>query len=130
MLARVIKLIIGFGILCTVQYICNWIVKYTHVLLPAPILGIIVFACLLQFKIIKKEWVQDICNLLLTNMPLLFVPLFVGIIAYYGIIEKNLIPILINVVLTATITLIVTAIFVENVIKFVRLRKIRKMHND
>lgn len=130
MLVRFIKIIIGFVILCAIQYLCNWIVKLTHIVLPAPILGIIVFALLLQFKIIKKEWVQDICNLLLKNMPLLFVPLFVGIIAYYGIIEKNLIPILINVIVTTTMTLIVTAIFVENVIKFVRLRKIRKIHND
>ncbi len=130
MLVRFIKIIIGFVILCAIQYLCNWIVRLTHIVLPSPILGIIVFALLLQFKIIKKEWVQDICNLLLKNMPLLFVPLFVGIIAYYGIIEKNLIPILINVIVTTTMTLIVTAIFVENVIKFVRLRKIRKIHND
>lgn len=130
MLVRFIKIIIGFVILCAIQYLCNWIVRLTHIVLPSPILGIIVFALLLQFKIIKKEWVQDICNLLLKNMPLLFVPLFVGIIAYYGIIEKNLIPIIINVVVTTTVTLIITAIFVENVIKFVRLRKIRKIHND
>lgn len=130
MLARFIKIIIGFIILCAIQYLCNCVVKLTHIVLPAPILGIIVFALLLQFKIIKKEWVHDVCNLLLKNMPLLFVPLFVGIIAYYGIIEKNLIPILINVIVTTTMTLIVTAIFVENVIKFVRLRKIRKIHND
>lgn len=130
MFARIIKIIIGFVILCAIQYLCNWIVRLTHIVLPSPILGIIVFALLLQFKIIKKEWVQDICNLLLKNMPLLFVPLFVGIIAYYGIIEKNLIPIIINVVVTTTVTLIITAIFVENVIKFVRLRKIRKIHND
>jgi holin-like protein len=102
----------------------------THFVLPAPILGIIVFAILLKFNIIKKEWVKDICNLLLNNMPLFFVPLFVGIINYYGLIQKNLIPILLNVVLTTTITLIITAIFVENVIKFVRLHKIRKFHDD
>ena len=63
-------------------------------------------------------------------MPLLFVPLFVGIISYYGIIEKNLIPILVNIVLTTTLVLILTALFVENVIKFVRLHNIRKTKNE
>ena len=66
---------------------------------------------------------------MLKYMPLLFVPLSVGIIAYFGIIEKNFIPIIINVVGTTTLTLLLTAIFVENVIKYVRLRKIRNLRN-
>lgn len=130
MLSRSIKIIIGFIILCVIQFICNLFVKITHIVLPAPVLGIILFSFLLQFNIIKRSWVEDICNFLLKYMPLLFVPLFVGIISYYGIIEKQLIPILINIILTTTVTLLVTAVFVENVIKFVRLRKIRKLHND
>lgn len=130
MFSRIIKYILGFLILCSVQFVCNFFVNAMHFVLPAPILGIIVFALMLQFKIIKKEWVKDICNLLLSNMPLLFVPLFVGIMAYYGIIEKNLIPIIINVIVTTTVTLVVTALFVENVIKFVRLHKMRKSKND
>lgn len=130
MFIKLRKYFTGFLILCAIQLFCNWIVKIAHIVLPAPISGIIVFALLLQFNVIKKEWVRDICNLLLKYMPLLFVPLFVGIIAYYSIIERNLVPIILNVILTTTATLIITAIFVENVIKFVRLRKIRKLHHD
>lgn len=130
MISRLSKIIFGFCILCLVQFFCNMIVQKLRLALPSPILGIIVFAFLLQFKIIKKEWVREICNLLLKYMPLLFVPLFVGIISYYGLIEKNILPILLNVILTTTLTLIITAIFVENVIKHVRLHKIRKIHND
>lgn len=129
MFSRIIKYFIGLFILCAIQFICNCIVKYAHIIIPSPILGIILFAFLLKLNIIKKDWVKDICNLLLKYMPLLFVPLFVGIISYYSILKKNLIPIAMNVILTTTITLIVTAIFVENVIKFVRLHKIRKLHN-
>ena len=101
-----------------------------HCILPAPILGLIVFSCLIQMNIIKKEWVKDICALLLKNMPVMFVPLLVGIIVYYSIIEKNLIPILINVIVTATLTLLLTAIITDNIIKYIRLRKMRKMKND
>lgn len=93
-------------------------------------MGILVLFALLQFGVIKRDWIQDICALMLKYMPLLFVPLAVGIISYYGIIEKNLIPILINVIGTTTLTLLLTAIFVENVIKFIRLRRMRKLHND
>ena len=130
MVSRVLKSIIGFIILCTIQFLCNLFVKLSNIPFPAPILGIIVLFLLLQFNLIKREWVKDFCEFILKYMPLLFVPLAVGIITYYGIIEKNLIPILINVIGTTTLTLLLTALFVENVIKFVKLQKMRKMKND
>ena len=130
MFSRVFKCLIGFVILCAIQFACNIIIKFFNIPFPAPILGIIVMFLMLQLQVIKRDWVKDICELLLKYMPLLFVPLAVGIIVYYGIIEKNLIPILINVVGTTTLTLLLTAIFVENVIKFVRLQKMRKIKND
>ncbi len=124
------KYLTGFIILCFIQLICNWLVKSANITFPAPILGIVFLFILLKFNIIKKEWIEDICDLLLKYMPLLFIPLAVGIVSYYKIIEENLIPILINVIGTTTITLAITAIFVENVIKYIRLKRIRKMHND
>ena len=130
MISRVVKCLIGFLILCTIQFVCNMFVKISLVPFPAPILGIVVMFLLLQLNIIKRDWIKDICELMLKFMPLLFVPLSVGIVAYYGIIEKNLIPILINVIGTTTLTLLLTAMFVENVIKYVRLHKMRKLKND
>lgn len=130
MISRILKCLTGFIILCAIQFLCNLVIRVTHIVIPSPILGIIVFAFLLHFGIIKKDWVRDICNLLLRYMPLLFVPLFAGIVSYYWMIEKNIVPILLNVLLASTLTLIITAIFVENVIKYVRLHKIRKIRND
>ena len=130
MICRILKCLIGFFILCLIQYLCNLFIKITGLVFPAPILGILVLFVLLQTNLIKREWIKDICEFLLKIMPLLFVPLAVGIVAYYGIIEKNLVPILVNVLGTATMTLLLTALFVENVIKYVRLHKIRKIKND
>ena len=130
MYSRIIKYLTGFIIIFLIQYICNVLVKSFNLILPAPILGLIVFAFLLQINVIKKEWVKDICKFLLKIMPMLFVPLLVGIVVYYSVIEKNLIPILVNVILTATLTLFITALIVDNIIKFIRLQKIRKFHND
>ena len=127
MISRILKCLIGFLILCLIQYSCNLLVKMTSIPFPAPILGIIVLFVLLQLNIIKREWIEDICAFMLKYMPLLFVPLSVGIISYYGIIEKNFLPILINVVGTTTLTLLLTAMFVENVIKYVRLQRMRNL---
>lgn len=130
MMSRVFKCLIGFGILCAIQYFCNLLIKVTNIPFPAPILGIIVLFALLQMNIIKRNWIKDICEFMLKYMPLLFIPLAVGIVSYYGIIEKNFLPILINVIGTTTLTLLLTAIFVENVIKYIRLQRMRKLKND
>lgn len=130
MSSRFFKFILGFGILCIIQLICMFIVKYTRIMLPAPILGLIVFALLLQFNIVKKEWIQDICEFLLKYLPVLFVPFLVGIITHFDLIGKSLLLLTVNIFITTAITLVVTALFVENVIKFVRLKKIKDMKND
>ena len=130
MISRVLKCLIGFVILCAIQFACNMLIKFLNIPFPAPIMGIIVLFLLLQLNILKRDWMKDICELMLKYMPLLFVPLSVGIVAYYSIIEKNLIPILINVIGTTTLTLLLTAMFVENVIKYVRLHRMRKLKND
>ena len=117
MIKKGLKFIFGILILFVIQYLCNITIKLTHIILPAPILGLILLCFLLQINIIKKEWVKDSCEFLLKIMPMLFVPLLVGIIVYYSIIEKNLIQILLNVIITATFTLLLTGIIVENIIK-------------
>ena len=127
---KIFKLLLGFAILCIVQFSCNWVLNFLKIVFPAPIMGLIILAVLLQFKVIPKSWVKDICELFLKYMPLLFVPLFVGIMAYYGLIEKNLIPILLNVVITTTLVIVFSALFVENVIKYLRLERIRRSKSD
>ena len=128
--SRLFKFISGFYVLCIIQLICNFVVKYTHLMLPAPILGLILFALLLQFNIIKKDWIQDVCEFLLKYLPVLFVPFLVGIITHFDLIGKNLLLLTVNIFITTAITLIVTALFVENVIKYVRLKRIKGGKND
>lgn len=130
MINKIFKVSAGFIIIVFIQFLCNMAVKSLHILLPAPVLGIIVFAILMKEGIIKKEFVKDVCDLLLKYMSLLFVPLFVGIVAYYEIIEKSIVPVLILLLFTATITMITTGLAVENIIKFVKLESIRKKRND
>ena len=121
-LKRVFKYILGFAILSFILIVCNFLSKHFHLILPAPIL-------MLQFKIIKEEWVKDICELLLQYMPLLFIPFLVGIVSYYGLIKTQLLPLLGNIIICAFFTLISTALIVENIIKYTRLEKMR-IHKD
>lgn len=120
------SLILGFAILVILQFISNFIINISPVKFPAPILGMVFFVILLQTKIIKEEWIKEICELLLKHMALLFIPLFVGIIVYFDLIKTNLLPILLAIFLITTLIMVFTALFVETIIKFTRLSKIKK----
>ncbi len=120
------SLILGFAILVILQFISNFIINISPIKFPAPILGMVFFVILLQTKIIKEEWIKEICELLLKHMALLFIPLFVGIIVYFDLIKTNLLPILLAIFLITTLIMVFTALFVETIIKFTRLSKMKK----
>lgn len=128
-LKKIFQYIMGFAILYLILMACNFLSKTFNLFLPSPIMGIIVLFLLLQGKIIKEEWIKDICELLLKYMPLLFIPFLVGIISYYEIIKVQLLPLLSNIIICAFLTLILTALIVENIIKYTHLEKMR-LHKD
>lgn len=117
---------LGFGILIFLQFISNLIINILPVKFPAPILGMVIFVVLLQAKIIKEEWIKNICDLLLKHMALLFIPLFVGIIVHFDLIKTNILPILITIFIITTLIMVFTALFVETIIKFTRLTRMKK----
>lgn len=119
------KTLLGFGILILLQFISNQIINILPIKCPAPILGMILLVILLQAKIIKEAWIKNICELLLKHMALLFIPLFVGIIVYFDLIRTNILPILIAIFLITTLIMVLTALFVETIIKFTRLARIK-----
>ncbi|MCM1010569.1 MAG: CidA/LrgA family protein [Fusobacterium sp.] len=120
------KTLLGFGILILLQFISNLIINILPIKFPAPILGMVILVILLQAKIIKEEWIKNICELLLKHMALLFIPLFVGIIVYFDLIKTNILPILIAIFLITTLIMVFTALFVETIIKFTRLARMKK----
>ena len=130
MFKEFLSYISGFLILVFILFVCNIISKSVNFVIPTPILGIIVLFLLLQFKIIKEEFIKNICEFLLKYMPLLFIPFLVGIVSYYGLIEKQLIPIILNITISAALTMVITAFVVESIIKYTRLRKMRNSKND
>lgn len=119
-------LTLGFGILILLQFISNLIISILPVKFPAPILGMVILVILLQAKILKEEWIKNICELFLKHMALLFIPLFVGIIVYFDLIKTNILPILLAVFLITTLIMVFTALFVETIIKFTRLARMKK----
>lgn len=114
---KITSLALGFLTLIIIQFLANCVIKYLHIAFPSPLLGMVILALLLYFKAIPEKLLKDICDLLLNNMSLFFIPLFVGIISYAHLIKQNLLSISIIILLTTFGTMVVTASLVELIIK-------------
>lgn len=115
---KTFRIIIGFLILIALQIISEKILHLFKINFPPTIFGMIIFALLLNFKIIPVRLVKDICTIMISILPALFVPLLVGITVYYNLIEQNLLGIMAIIVLGTFITMVLTAIFVDKVMEW------------
>lgn len=120
MIENLKKIILGFLILLCIQLCCNFVVKKFSISFPGALLGAIVFAVLLKFKIINENLVQNVSKIFLKHMGLFFIPLLVGVVDYFYLIKNNLITIILIIFATTFITLVLTALFVENIIKLIK----------
>lgn len=117
MITKLKSLILGFTVLIAIQLVANLVLKYLNIPFPSPLFGMLLLFVLLYFKIIPEKFIKDIADLLLSNMSLFFIPLFVGIITYIDLIRDNFLPIVMAVVVVTFTTMVLTALFVEFVIK-------------
>lgn len=129
MIKTLLKFLLGLGILFSFYILSMCIIKLTHITMPPAILGLILFSLSLINGIIKEEWIKTTVEFLLKNMAILFVPFIGGLIIYQSVLLKNWVAIMLIVLLTTTITIVLTGLFVEYGIKYLRLYKMRK-HND
>ena len=129
MIKTLFKFFLGLGILFSFYIISLCIIELTHIHMPPAILGLILFSISLINGIIKEDWIKTTVDFLLKNMAILFVPFIGGLIIYQSILLKNWVAIMLIVLLTTTITIVLTGLFVEYGIKYLRLYKMRK-NND
>ena len=123
---KIINFIFGFTIMFAFYFISLIIVKSLHIFFPPVIFALILFTIALIKGIIKEEWVKYTAIFLLKNMPILFVPFIVGLVAYKTLILQNLLTIILVILISTIITILFTGLFVEFGIKYLRLYKIRR----
>lgn len=78
--------------------------------LPGNVTGMILLAVALKLKVVRREWVEAAANLLVENLSLLFVPAGVGVMAYFGVIERSWLPIALSVLVSTLIVLLFTGV--------------------
>nr|WP_272915058.1 CidA/LrgA family holin-like protein [Saccharibacillus sp. WB 17] len=83
----------------------NRLAAWTHLPLPGSILGILALFLLLQFRIVKLEWIELGATWLLAELLLFFIPAAVGVMNYIPLLEQDGMRILAVVVLSTLIVM-------------------------
>lgn len=95
----------------TIIMLISFIGEVMHSLLPLPvpasIYGMVLLFLLLEFKVIKLVWVEDVAGFFMAIMPILFVDANVKLMTVVGGIKNQLVGIL---VISAVSTVVVTAV--------------------
>ncbi|ADM98001.1 CidA/LrgA family protein [Dickeya dadantii] len=92
-------------------YLClfagNAISALLPITIPGSILGMLILFALLASQILPPGWVKPGCHLLIRYMALLFVPIGVGVMNYYGVLRDQFGPIVISCLVSTFVVMIV-----------------------
>ena len=106
------------------QLFGEFLQKFFELNIPGPVIGLILL--LSALLIIKKnnKIIEDFkANLvfsaenLLNYLPLLFIPVGVGVVMHLSLLEENLVPVLLVIIIGTLLTLAFTAFLMEKLIK-------------
>ncbi|KPU63787.1 CidA/LrgA family protein [Thermococcus argininiproducens] len=103
----------GLAIIFGFLFIGEGITEVLHLPIPGNVIGMILLTFALLFKLVKIEDVEKEAELFIRNMSVMFIPPGVGIIAYWGLIKSQILPITTTLVISFLLTLILTAKLVE-----------------
>ncbi|ANE76984.1 CidA/LrgA family protein [Dickeya solani] len=92
-------------------YLClfagNAISALLPITIPGSILGMLILFALLASQILPPGWVKPGCHLLIRYMALLFVPIGVGVMNYYGVLRDQFAPIVVSCLVSTFVVMIV-----------------------
>ncbi|RIN16211.1 CidA/LrgA family holin-like protein [Mammaliicoccus vitulinus] len=78
MISKMIKIVLQICVLYLITLLGSWIQETLNIPIAGSIIGLVILFLLLQFKIIKEDWIKDGANLLLGTMIFFFIPSIVG----------------------------------------------------
>ena len=107
----------GIALLLLLQWISTLIINALGIPFPSALLGMLILTGLLIAKIIPVESVEDICDILISKMGMLFLPAGVSAILYWDVIRAELSTIILTNIACSVAVLACTALFLQNLLK-------------
>ncbi len=103
----------GFAILLLLQWVSTQIINFFNVPFPPALLGMLLLTALLCTGIIKEKDIEDICEILISKMGMLFIPASVSMVLYLDVIKAEFFPITITIIVSSFLVLTCTALILE-----------------
>ena len=123
------KYIRQFTIIIIVSFLGECVKALLPFKIPASVYGLVIMLAALMSGIIKLEAVKDTAEFFIQNMPVMFIPPTVGLLAAWPLFKDMAIPFCVICFMTTIIVMVVTG----HVSQFmIRLKKRRKAcgHNS
>ncbi|OEH91769.1 CidA/LrgA family protein [Bacillus solimangrovi] len=117
-----VRFISQIAILFGFYYIGVGIQVVLNLFIPGSIIGMLLLFVLLKMNVIKLKWIDGGASFLLSHLPLLFIPVTVGIIDYFSLFKGKGFLSLIVVILSTVIVMISSAYASQ----FIAIRKERE----
>ena len=107
------------------QLVGEFIQKFLELSVPGPVIGL--FLLLIILLMSKKNYYKIPINFqinlinsaenLLNYLPLLFIPVGVGVVMHLSLLEDNLVPVMLVIIIGTLLTLAVTAFVIDKLLK-------------
>ena len=107
------------------QLVGEFIQKFLEISIPGPVIGLLLLLTTLLLS--KKSYYKIPVNLqinlinsaesLLNYLPLLFIPVGVGVVMHLSLLEDNLVPVMLVLIIGTLLTLAVTAFVMDRLLK-------------
>ncbi|MCD8818402.1 CidA/LrgA family protein [Mammaliicoccus sciuri] len=117
MIYKFIKIILQICMIYFITVLGSWIQDTLNIPIAGSIIGLVIFFLLLQFKIIKEEWIKDGANLLLSTMIFFFIPSIVGAMNLVDQINAQFIFLIVLVIASTCIVALSSGYIAEKMLK-------------
>lgn len=117
MIYKFIKIILQICMIYFITVLGSWIQDTLNIPIAGSIIGLVIFLLLLQFKIIKEEWIKDGANLLLSTMIFFFIPSIVGAMNLVDQINAQFIFLIVLVIASTCIVALSSGYIAEKMLK-------------
>lgn len=95
----------------------NAITPLLHLPIPGSILGMIILFLLLEFGVIRLNWIEVGASWLLAELLLFFIPSAIGVMKYANVLEADGLSILAVVVLGTFIVMAISGLLTGRIYK-------------
>ena len=102
-----------FGVILGILFLGEVLQARFNLPIPATILAMILLLLLLMLKIVRLKWVEDMGNILLDNLSILFIPAGVGIMKELGVFKGKMISLSIIILISTIIVMVVTGYTIQ-----------------